>query len=96
MSSFEVDSAQVAQASQKVQTSRATISGEAATMVVHLRELSQVWKGSSAAGFAGVLSEWDLARQQLEEALDSIGRALASASSIYETAEADAGRMFQR
>jgi len=96
MSSFEVDSAQVAQASQKVQTSRATISGEAAAMVVHLRELSQVWKGSSAAGFAGVLSEWDLARQQLEEALDSIGRALANASSIYETAEADAGRMFQR
>lgn len=96
MSSFEVDASQVATASQKVQTSRAAISGEAAAMVIHLRELDQVWKGSSAAGFAAVLAEWDAARQQLEDALDSIGRALGSASTIYENAEADAGRMFQR
>jgi len=96
MSSFEVDASLVAQASQKVSTSRAAISGETAAMVVHLRELDQVWKGSTAAGFAAVLAEWDAARLQLEEALESIGRALASASTIYETAEADAGRMFQR
>jgi len=96
MSSFEVDASQVAQASQKVSTSSAAISGESAAMVSHLRELGHVWKGSSAAGFAGVLAEWDAARMQLESALESIGRALANASTIYETAEADAGRMFLR
>lgn len=96
MSSYEVDSAQVAQASQKVATSRTTISGETAAMVLHLRDLEQVWKGASAAGFAGVLAEWDAARLQLETALESIGGALATASTIYENAEADAGRMFQR
>lgn len=96
MASFEVDAAQVAQAAQKVQTSSATISGESAAMVLHLRNLEQVWKGSSAAGFAAVLAEWDAARLQLEQALGSIGQALGSASTIYENAEADAGRMFQR
>ncbi|MGP7960172.1 WXG100 family type VII secretion target [Sanguibacter sp. A247] len=96
MSSYEVDSAQVAQASQRVATSRSTISGETAAMVLHLRDLEQVWKGSAAAGFAGVLAEWDAARLQLETALESIGGALANASTIYADAEADAGRMFQR
>ena len=96
MSRFEVDSAQVAQASAAVQGSITTLSGEVDRMMRHLLDLQGSWQGQAAASFQGVVGEWRATQERVRACLEEINRALATAGQTYADAEAGAVRMFSR
>jgi len=92
---YEVDSDRVAQASSKVAASANTISTEVMAMMRHLQDLQSVWRGGASNAFAGVLTQWQQAQHQVEEALTSIQNSLNVAANTYANAEAEAARLFQ-
>ncbi|WP_084079071.1 WXG100 family type VII secretion target [Demequina sp. NBRC 110057] len=94
MTRFNVDSAQVADASARAAASGETIRTEVATMVSQLTALEGSWQGGAATAFAGVLDQWHAAQAQVEQALDALSTALAHAATTYEDAEQQATRMF--
>ncbi|SDQ64648.1 WXG100 family type VII secretion target [Quadrisphaera sp. DSM 44207] len=96
MTRFEVDSAQVAQASTAVQASIGTISAEVDRMMRHLLDLQGSWQGQAAASFQGVIGDWRATQERVRACLEDIGRALAAAGQSYADVESDAVRMFSR
>lgn len=93
---YEVDSAQVAQASAAAGTSVGVIRAEVAALMRHLTELQAGWRGGAAAAFGGVVTEWGLTQQRVETSLDQITAALSTAAQHYADAEAAATRLFLR
>jgi len=91
---YEVDSDRVAGASSKVAASASAISTEVAAMLLHLQDLQTVWRGGASTAFAGVLTQWQQAQQQVEQALTSIQGSLTAAANTYADAEAQAARLF--
>ncbi|ROS78762.1 WXG100 family type VII secretion target [Cellulomonas sp. PhB143] len=94
MSTYEVDSARIAQAGGAVSGSVAAIRSEVAAMMRHLQDLQTVWRGGAATAFGGVMAQWQATQVQVEASLDDITAALASAAQTYEDAEAQTARMF--
>jgi len=93
---YEVDSAQVAQASAAAGTSVGVIRAEVAALMRHLTELQAGWRGGAAAAFGGVVTEWGLTQQRVEASLDQITAALSAAAQHYAEAEEAATRLFLR
>ncbi len=96
MSRYEVDSAQVAQASGAAGTSVAAIRTEVAALMRHLTDLQGVWRGTAATAFAGVVADWASTQQHVEASLDQITAALGQAAQHYADAEQQASRLFMR
>ena len=93
---YEVDSAQVAQASAAAGTSVGVIRGEVAALMRHLTDLQAGWRGGAATAFTGVVTEWGVTQQRVEASLDQITAALSAAAAHYADAEAAATRLFLR
>jgi 6 kDa early secretory antigenic target len=91
---FEVDAAQVAQASSAVQASAATIGAEVDRMMRHLVQLQASWKGQAATSFQHVISEWQGTQERVRASLEDIQQALAAAGRQYADVEAATTRMF--
>ncbi|PZR54094.1 WXG100 family type VII secretion target [Xylanimonas oleitrophica] len=91
---YDVDSDRVAQASAAVSGSVTNIRGEVGAMMRHLQDLQSSWHGGAASAFTGVMTQWQSAQVQVEQALDSVQAALASAARTYADAEAQASRLF--
>ena len=91
---YDVDSERVAQASAAVTGSVGTIRGEEGAMMRHLQDLQSSWHGSAATAFGGVMTQWQTAQTQVEQALDAIQQALGSAARTYADAESQAARLF--
>ena len=96
MSRFEVDRAQVAQASAAVQGSIASIGSEIDRMMRHLLDLQSSWQGQAAGTFQGVVGQWRATQERVRAGLEDINRALAAAGQSSAAAEADAVRLFSR
>ena len=96
MSRYDVDSAQVAQASSAAGTSVAAIRTEVAALLRHLTDLQAGWHGTAATAFGGLLADWSLTQQRVEGDLDRITAALGSAAQHYAEAEQQASRLFLR
>lgn len=96
MSRYEVDSAQVAQASAAAGASVATIRSEVGALMRHLTELQAGWRGGAATAFGTVLADWTVTQQRVEASLDQITAALGSAAQHYADAEQQAARLFLR
>lgn len=96
MSRFEVDSAQVAQASSAVQVSVGQISTEVDRMMRNLVQLQAGWKGQAATSFQQVVNDWRATQERVRLALEGIQHALAVAGQQYAQAEDSAVRMFAR
>ncbi len=96
MSRYEVDSAQVAQASAAVRASTAAIRGEVAAMMRHLTDLQAVWRGTAATAFGAVMTDWASTQARVEESLDGITLALGAAAASHADAEQQVARMFGR
>lgn len=96
MSRFEVDSAQVAQASAAVQASAGQISSEVDHMMRNLMALQSSWKGQAAVSFQQVVTDWRGTQERVRLALEEIQRALTIAGQQYAQAEDSAIRMFTR
>lgn len=96
MSRFEVDSAQVAQASTAIAGSATQIGSEVDRMMRHLLELQGSWHGQAATSFQGVVEEWRATQERVRHTLEEIQRALALAGQQYADVEDAAARMFGR
>lgn len=96
MSRYEVDSAQVAQASTAVRASAEQISTEVDRMMRHLIDLQSSWKGQAATSFQHVVVDWRATQERVRSCLDEIQQALAAAGQNYQQAEEAAARMFAR
>ena len=96
MSRYEVDSAQVAQASGAVRASTAAIRAEVGAMMRHLTELQSVWRGGAATAFGAVMADWSVTQSRVEESLDGITAALATAAASYADTEQQVSRLFGR
>lgn len=94
MTRYEVDSAQVAQAAEGVQTRAATIRAEVAAMHRQLATLRDTWRGGAATAFAGVLADWSATEAQLDRSLEQISAAMHAAAQAYADAESHASRLF--
>jgi early secretory antigenic target protein ESAT-6 len=94
MTRFEVDSAQVAQASAAVQVSAQQIGSEVERMMRHLLDLQAGWQGQAATSFQHVINEWRGTQERVRTALEEIQAALAAAGRQYEEVEASTVRMF--
>lgn len=94
MSRFEVDSAQVLQASTAVQSSAQQIATEVDRMMRHLLDLQNCWKGQAATSFQEVVTQWRSTQERVRLALEDVQRALAVAGRNYADAEEAAARMF--
>lgn len=93
---YEVDSAQVAQASAAAGRSVAAVRTEVAALVRHLTDLQSGWRGGAASAFSAVLADWTGTQRQVEASLDQITAALAAAAQHYSDAEQQASRLFLR
>lgn len=96
MSRYEVDSAQVAQASAAAGASVGAIRTEVGALMRHLTDLQAGWRGGAATAFAGVVGDWAVTQQRVEASLDQITTALAQAAQHYADAEQQASRLFFR
>ena len=96
MSRYEVDTAQVAQASAAVRGSTAAIRSEVGAMMRHLTELQASWRGGAATAFGAVMADWAVTQARVEESLDQVTAALAAAATSYADAEQQASRLFGR
>lgn len=96
MSRYEVDSAQVAQASAAAGASVTVVRAEVGALLRHLTELQTVWRGGAANAFGAVVTEWSATQRQVEASLDQITAALSGAAQHYADAEQQAARLFLR
>lgn len=96
MSRYEVDSAQVAQASSAASTSVTIIRSEVGALMRHLAELQAGWHGGAAVAFGAVLADWAATQQRVEASLDQITAQLGTAAQTYAEAEQQASRLFAR
>lgn len=94
MSSYQVNSEQIATASAGVRRSMSTISAEVASLMTQLRSLQSSWTGAAAGAFATVAQQWEATQKQVETSLNSINVALTTAGQNYAAAEENALRMF--
>ena len=96
MSQFQVDSAQVAQASAAVHASAAQIGTEVDRMMRNLLDLQGSWQGQASSSFQHVVSDWRATQERVRAVLEEIQQALATAGRQYAEAEESAVRMFSR
>lgn len=94
MSRYEVDSAQVLQASGAVQLSAQQIGEEVDRMMRHLLDLQGSWRGAAATSFQGVIADWRATQERVRASLEEIQRALALAGRQYAEVESATAAMF--
>jgi 6 kDa early secretory antigenic target len=96
MTQFQVDSAQVAQASAAVHASAAQIGTEVDRMMRNLLDLQGSWRGQASSSFQHVVSDWRATQERVRAVLEEIQLALSTAGRQYAEAEESAVRMFSR
>jgi WXG100 family type VII secretion target len=94
MTRYEVDSAQVIQASAAVQASAQQIGDEVDRMMRHLIDLQANWRGQAATSFQGVIGDWRATQERGRASLEEIQRALALAGRQYAEVESTTAAMF--
>ena len=92
---FHVDSEAVQQASSAAQQSISRIQSEVMALHTQLSDLQGSWSGQAATAFQGVVSEWHLTAQRVDESLNSINHALSLAAQQYFEIEQATARMFR-
>ena len=92
---FHVDSEAVQQASSAAQQSISRIQSEVMALHTQLSNLQGSWSGQAATAFQGVVNEWHLTAQRVDESLNSINHALSHAAQQYFEIEQATARMFR-
>ncbi len=91
---YEVDSAQVIQASSAIQASAQQVREEVDRMMRHLLELQGSWRGQAATSFQSVVSDWQATQERVRASLEDIQQALAVAGRQYAEVESATAAMF--
>ncbi len=94
MTVYNVDAAQIAAASASANQTADNIRAAVASMMAQLTGLEATWGGAASASFQSVIAQWQATQVQVEAALESVGVALAQASSTYSDAESAATALF--
>lgn len=79
-----------------VRSSIARIQSEVSGLHGQLTNLQSSWTGQAASAFTGVVAEWKLTQQRVEENLAAINVALSQAGQQYADIEAANARLFAR
>jgi WXG100 family type VII secretion target len=93
-SSFQVDTERITAASGDIARISADIDAQVGAMMSRLTGLQDAWRGSAASRFQNVAHEWRGTQARVRDALDHIGRLLATAGREYAAAEQQNTAMF--
>lgn len=93
---FQVDTAQIAAAAGDIRRISGQIESDVAAMMARLSALQGAWRGSAAAGFQDVVTQWSATQRQVRESLDAIEAALSRAGTQYADVEAANAALFTR
>ncbi|GAA1837746.1 WXG100 family type VII secretion target [Agromyces salentinus] len=96
MSSYHVDAAQVAAATQTVKGTIGRIQSEVASLLGQLTGLQSSWSGQAATAFQGAVADWRETHLRVEQSLDGLNLALGQAATQYAEAEQANARLFLR
>lgn len=91
---FQVDTDRIQSASADIASIAGEIEGQVQAMMGRLTALEDAWRGSAAAQFQGVVSQWQATQTQVKASLDTIGQVLGQAGAQYADVEAATVRMF--
>lgn len=93
---FQVDTQQITSAAGDIRRMSTQIESDVAGMMARLSALQSAWRGSAAAGFQQVVTQWSATQRQVRESLDSIETALSRAGTQYADVEASNAALFAR
>lgn len=96
MTRYQVDSEAVLSATGAVRSSIGRIQAEVSGLHAQLTDLQGSWTGQASSAFAGVVAEWKITQQRVEENLAAINTALGQAGQQYADIEAANARLFAR
>ena len=96
MSQYQVDVVRLSSTAAAVQQRSAAIQSEVAAMHRQLAELQSTWRGSAAAAFGTVVTDWSATQARVEQSLGQIAQAMRVASQANGEAEQAASRLFGR
>jgi len=96
MTRYQVDSEAVLSATGAVRTSIGRIQSEVAGLHSQLTNLQASWTGQASTAFSGVVADWKVTQQRVEENLAAINQALTQAGQQYADIEAANARLFSR
>jgi len=96
MTRYQVDSEQVAAATQGVQGTITRIQSEVASLLAQLQGLQGSWSGQASTAFQAAVADWRATQLQVEQSLTGLNQALGSAASHYAEAELANARLFLR
>jgi early secretory antigenic target protein ESAT-6 len=94
MTTYQVDSEAVLNATGSIHASMERLSGESSALLGQLVNLQGSWTGTASTAFQSVVSEWRATQQRVEQSLGSIGQALTVAGQQYAEAETANARLF--
>ena len=96
MTRYQVDTEAVLSATGAVRTSIGRIQSEVAGLHGQLTNLQSSWTGQAASAFSGVVADWKVTQQRVEENLAAINQALTQAGQQYADIESANARLFTR
>jgi WXG100 family type VII secretion target len=96
MTSYQIDSEAVLQATGAVRASSDRIQAEVSGMLGQLTRLESSWTGQAATAFQSLIGEWRTTQQRVTENLDAINSALVQAGQQYAEIEQANARLFNR
>jgi early secretory antigenic target protein ESAT-6 len=94
MTRYQVDSDAVLNSGVAIHASIGRIQAEVSGMYSHLTSLESSWSGQAATAFQGVVGDWRITQQRVEESLATIQQALATAGRQYADVEQQNSRLF--
>jgi early secretory antigenic target protein ESAT-6 len=94
MTRYQVDSDAVLSSGAAIHASIGRIQAEVNGMYSQLSNLEASWSGQAASAFQGVVGDWRITQQRVEESLATINQALATAGRQYADVEQQNARLF--
>lgn len=94
MSTYQVDSEAVLAHATAARQTVGRIQGEVSALHSQLEQLQTSWTGGAATAFRGVVSEWRVTQQRVEDSLSAISTALTQAGRQYAEIEQNNMRLF--
>ncbi|WP_022882502.1 WXG100 family type VII secretion target [Gryllotalpicola ginsengisoli] len=94
MTSYQVDSTAVLDATRTAQGALAQLQSNASQLTATLTALQGSWTGQASTAFQKVLGDWRATQQSIEEQMAGLQRVLAAAAHQYQESELQNYRMF--
>jgi WXG100 family type VII secretion target len=94
MTSYQVDSEQLQSATQGAQATMERIRADVGGLMAQLTGLQGSWTGQASSAFQAAAAEWRATQAHVEQALESLNRALGVSASQYLEVEQANARLF--